>query len=199
MNRLSMIACLLAVFLITLSCAPCQEGESSQPRLEVGEVVIVPGSGGLGPFISLDAGTLVLGRGDEGLQSSDGGDSFVRRSPLPRSLLLRLRDGSFYALQGRAPTAEEAATFVGRAIWLETLADLDGAKWEEVSLSVPRWVAMTDDTGAELPMLNIYGPLLELDDGTLLLGTYGNFVGDTVPMGGFIADRGQRWERSRRC
>ena len=43
----------------------------------------------------------------------------------------------------------------------------------------------------------IYGPVLELAEGTLLAASYGNFVGDTVPMEGFLPTKGEKWFKYR--
>ena len=196
MLKISRAMASLAALVILAGCTKPDAVETRGPAVAVGEPVIVPGEGSGGPFFTLSPGKVVLARGDRAFESADGGLTWKDRPALPSSLLLRRTDGSFYGLKGRAPHLGEGR-FQGEAIRAQRLDELPNVEWEEVSLSVPRWTPMTDDMGRDLLKLNIYRPLLELEEGRLLLATYNNLQGDTVPMGGFIPDRGQKWYKYR--
>jgi len=78
---------------------------------------------------------------------------------------------------------------------IETLSQTD---WSEIPVRVERWTPLTGDDGhTDVPSLNITGPILELSDGSLIVASYGNFAGDTVPMEGFVPDKGQKWFKYR--
>lgn len=205
----SVVAILLLVLLGNSGCQPPPEAEPletpRQAQLEVGDPILLSDSLGQDLFcgeylLSLSGGRLVLACENISLNSPDAGGSWRTAPNLPSGRVLRLRDNSYTVLAGRAQQEHAPGLFSGK--WasfasFEDLASDDGTAWEKMSLRVERWTAFTADNDTEVTELQITGPLLELDDGTLLAASYGNFKGDTVPMVGFVADKQQKWFKYR--
>ena len=215
--------CSLSILLIALGSSGCQPtpdidspGKSQQAQLEVGGPIALPEPDEPGLFsgeylLSLPGGKLILACGKISLRSQDSGASWQTGPGLlyakataggtePSGRLLRLADESLIALAGRAQKGAKPGLFSGR--WarfasLEELTSASGDSWQETSLKVERWKALTADNDTEVTELQVTGPMLELEDGTLLAATYGNFQGDTVPMVGFVANKGQKWFKYR--
>ncbi len=215
--------CSLSILLIALGSSGCQPTpdiaspeKPQQAQLEVGGPITLPQPDEPGLFsgeylLSLPGGKLILACGEISLRSQDSGASWqtdlgllygksISAGTEPSGRVLRLADESFIALAGRAQKGAEPGLFSGRWARFAPLEELISAgenPWQETSLTVERWSALTADDDTEVSELQVTGPMLELEDGTLLAATYGNFQGDTVPMVGFVANQGQKWFKYR--
>ena len=176
-----------------------------QIKLEVGEAIALPEPEEPGLFsgeylLGLPGGRMILACGEISLESQDSGASWQIGPALPSGRLLGLRDNSFTVLAGRAQQGTEPGLFTGRWARFASLEELvagDSPSWQATTMKVERWTALTADNDTEVTELQVTGPVLELEDGTLLAATYGNFQGDTVPMVGFVAASGQKWFKYR--
>ena len=215
--------CSLSILFISLGSSGYQPtpdmdspGNPQQAQLDVGDPITLPLPDEAGLFsgeylLSLPGGKLILACGEISLRSQDSGASWqtgpgllyakaVAGGTEPSGRLLRLADESFIALAGRAQKGAKPGLFSGRWARFASLEELTSAgedSWQETSLKVERWKALTADDDTEVAELQVTGPMLELADGTLLAATYGNFQGDTVPMVGFVANKGQKWFKYR--
>ncbi len=199
--------CVLALALV-LASAGCSRPDplpKMQPKLEVGDAMIVPGAGAegrwsVGPLFSLQDGSLVLGDTKFSLRSSDRGKTWFKAPELPSRHLLQLGDGSFYVLDHETRHAPEPGRFVGRRLRLTALDDpasWAADRWAELPVTVERWTDLHGDSGLPVTTFRFGGPMLELEDGTLLAGKAGNFVGDKVSMQGFVPTKGEKWFKYR--
>lgn len=195
----------LVLFLACGGCSGPEPPPRSEPVVEVGAGRIVPraaaeGRWSVGPLLSLQDGTLVLGDTGFSHRTGDGGATWIQAAELPSRQLLQLRDGSFCVLDPLTRHAEERGHFVGRGL---ELADLDDPsswaedRWTELPVRAERWTDLHGDDGRPVTTFRFGGPMLELEDGTLLTAKGGNFVGDTAPMPGFIPTRGEKWFKYR--
>ncbi len=215
--------CSLSILLIALGSSGCQPTPDIAPAetpqqalLHVGDPITLPEPDEPGLFtgeylLRLPDGKLILACGKISLRSQDSGATWQTGPGLlygksmaggtePSGRLLRLKDGSFIALAGRAQKGEKPGLFSGKWAHFGSFEDLTSAdqdSWQKTSVKVERWSALTADDDTEVTELQITGPMLQLEDGTLLAATYGNFQGDTVPMVGFVANKGQRWFKYR--
>lgn len=201
------------ILLIVLGSFSCQTTPeiidspepAKQAQIEIGDPIAlsVPDEAGLfsGEYLlSLAGGKLILACGEISRRSQDSGTSWKTGRGLPSGRLLRLGDKSFGILAGRAPTGAQPGLFSGKWARFASLEELTSStedSWQETSLKVERWNALTADDDTQVTELQVSGPMLELEDGTLLAATYGNFQGDTVPMVGFVATSGQKWFKYR--
>ena len=148
--------------------------------------------------MSLKDGSLVLGKSEFSLWSGDQGKTWYTRPPLPAVSILQLLDGSFYALDGDTRTTEKPGVFLGKRTRLRSLTNMQTSlRWSEVPVTVKRWTPLTGDNGTEVSTLGLGGPIVEMGDGTWLKPCYGNFQGDTVPIEGFAATKGEKWFKYR--
>ncbi|MBM3801774.1 MAG: exo-alpha-sialidase [Acidimicrobiia bacterium] len=204
-NRLTVLLRTVgAILVIQPSCWPGVA--SAELGVQVGDPVIVYGASSElwhgGPLLQLKDGSLWMGGAENSLRSKDRGVTWMTQPPLSGHVLQR-RDGSFFLLDGRTRPTQRAGVFAGKRRILKRLEDLESPaspqpRWDDVELSVPEWAPMTgDDAKTKVETLTISGPMLELADGTLLAGNYGNFAGDKVPMEGFVASKGEKWFKYR--
>ena len=139
-----------------------------------------------------------MGESGFSLWSSDQGRTWYTRPPLPGASILQLLDGSFYALDGETRTTERPGVFLGKGTHLGSLKNVQTLPRQfEIPVTVKRWTPLTGDTGIEVSTPGLGGPIVEMEDGTLLQSCYGNFRGDTVPIEGFVATRGEKWFKYR--
>jgi hypothetical protein len=70
-------------------------------------------------------------------------------------------------------------------------------QWIRVPVTVEQWTDLHGDDGSAVTTFRFGGPMLELEDGTLLAAKAGNFIGDRVPMQGFVPTKGEKWFKYR--
>ena len=200
---------LFALLIGISACQPAPEPEiqpgAPRIRLEVGEPVTVPTAEhpdiSVGPrLVTLPDGRVLMGRGDVSLTTSDSGITWDVGPAIARPHLLPLRDGSYFFFKGRGLATGEPGLFsleMARVQALDEDATDERISWSAATARVDWWAPLTADNETEVDYLNVGGPFLELEDGTLLAASYGNFKGDTVPMEGFPATSGQKWFKYR--
>ena len=189
---------------LSFSCGTPGPAEEIGPEIRVSEGRVLEVSKGqpfeAGPLIALGGGELVLGMSGSSLVSLDRGETWSIRPPFPKSHVLVRRDGPAYVLKGRTEPASDTPGLFA-ADYLE--ADDAGAiptnptTWKQATVTLPQWTSLTGDDGTHVTTLHITGPLLELRDGTLLAGSYGNFQGDTASIEGFVPTEGEKWFKYR--
>ena len=195
----------LALILASAGCSRPEPLPKTQPKLHVGDAMIVSGAGtegrwSVGPLFSLQDGSLVLGDLKLSHRSSDRGRTWFQAPELPSRQILQLRDGSFYVLDPETRHGAESGHFVGRSLRLTTLdapSFWAEDQWSDLPVKVERWTDLHGDDGRPVTTFRFGGPMLELEDGTLLAGKAGNFVGDKAPMPGFIPTQGEKWFKYR--
>ena len=173
--------------------------------VEVGDSRVVPraaaeGRWSVGPLFSLQDGQVILGDSKFSLRSKDRGRTWLQAPELPSRQLLQLGDGSFYVLDPLTRHTGERGHFLGRRLELTDLDDPSAwteERWVELPVRVERWTDLHGDDGSPVSTFRFGGPMLELEDGTLLAGKAGNFAGDTAPMPGFIPTKGEKWFKYR--
>jgi hypothetical protein len=183
--------------------------DSTNVRLQLGEPRTVYGAGlGTGQLLALSDGSLLLAGLNFSLRSTDKGMSWYTQ-PGIRGLVVPRRSGAvyimngatdYYLAEGRTRPSGKPGVFLGERIQLPAEKDLFTEPWptrEEISFTLDKVAPFTDDTGKLLGSPFISGPIIELNDGTLLALTYGKFVGDTVPIPGLTPTKGERWFKSR--
>ena len=142
------------------------------------------------PMLRLHDGSLILaGTANKILRSVDQGRTWQKQDDaLTGYQLFQRRRGSFYLLKQGMKATDKPGIFSTGRMALGSLAELSAATsptWNETTVAVPKFKpAVGDDyktiqTGPSLDLA------LELEDGTLLALSYGNFVGDDVPINGF--------------
>lgn len=203
---------MMALFALLIGISACQPAPEPeiQPgapkiRLEVGEPVTVPTAEhpdiSVGPrLVTLPDGRVLMGRGDVSLTTSDSGITWDVGPAIARPHLLPLRDRSYFFFKGRGLATGEPGLFsleTARVQALDEDATDERISWSAATARVDWWAPLTADNETEVDYLNVGGPFLELEDGTLLAASYGNFKGDTVPMEGFPATSGQKWFKYR--
>ncbi len=142
------------------------------------------------PLLKLLDGSIILsGRMDKILRSTDGGRTWQARPvPISEFQALQRRDGSFYLLKRGFTPSERPGVFLAGHMKLNGLGDfedIDDESWQETAVSVPRFKPVIADdykTVSRAPFVELAH---ELSDGTLLGLSYGNFIGDDVPISGF--------------
>ena len=195
----------LVLFLACGGCSGPKPAPRSQPVVKVGESRVVPkaaaeGRWSVGPLFSLQDGQVILGDLKFSLRSKDRGRTWLQAPELPSRQLLQLGDGSFYVLDPLTRHAGERGHFLGRRLELTDLDDPSAwteQRWVELPVRVERWTDLHGDDGSPVSTFRFGGPMLELEDGTLLAGKAGNFAGDTAPMPGFIPTKGEKWFKYR--
>ena len=195
----------LVLFLACGGCSGPNPAPRSQPVVEVGDSRVVPraaaeGRWSVGPLFSLQDGQVILGDSKFSLRSKDRGRTWFRAPELPSRQLLQLGDGSFYVLDPLTRHAGERGHFLGRRLELTDLDDPSAwteERWVELPVRVERWTDLHGDDGSPVSTFRFGGPMLELEDGTLLAGKAGNFAGDKAPMPGFIPTKGEKWFKYR--
>ena len=195
----------LVLFLACGGCSGPNPAPRSQPVVEVGDSRVVPraaaeGRWSAGPLFSLQDGQVILGDSKFSLRSKDRGRTWFRAPELPSRQLLQLGDGSFYVLDPLTRHAGERGHFLGRRLELTDLDDPSAwteERWVELPVRVERWTDLHGDDGSPVSTFRFGGPMLELEDGTLLAGKAGNFAGDKAPMPGFIPTKGEKWFKYR--
>ena len=210
MRRPCQLIALIVLATGIAACRPAPEPErpSGAPTvgLEVGDPVTVPTDQypnlSYGPRITtLPDGRVLVGRGEVALTTADSGTTWDTGPAIARPHLLPLRDGSYFFLNGRGGFATgEPGLFsleMAHVRSLDENATEERISWSPATARVDRWTPLTADNETEVDYLNVGGPFLELDDGTLLAASYGNFKGDTVPMEGFPSTSGQKWFKYR--
>ncbi len=176
-------------------------------KVDVGGPVIIHGAGDGGKaspdygytLAQLKNGSLFFAGAEFSLKSNDQGRTWFVAPPLSGHLLER-QDGSLYLLQARTARTDRPGVYSGKRLHLKAISDLehrDRPTWQSASLEVDRLAVLTGDSGEEIDAPFISGPILELADGALIVGAYGNFVGDTVPIEGFVATKGEKWFKYR--
>lgn len=154
-----------------------------------------------GRLLGLKDGSLLLYSSKFLLRSTDQGRTWLKDAAPSSGLILERRNGSFYLLDEQAKESAKPGHFLGRRLRLKSLHDLAAGtplRWEEIPITAERVVALTGDDGKTYPASpRIQEPILELSDGTLVVVTYGNFLGDNVPMEGFVATKGEKWFKYR--
>ena len=178
-------------------------------NVEVSDAVVIEGAGERpGQLMRLKDGALLLCGETASLLSRDAGRTWQAAPAIASGLVVERRDGSFYLLKGGANYTPEARTsvgpkpgmFYGKALHVPTLEALRTPAqlpWKQVSVAIERAAAFTGDDGHDIVTPLLSGPLLELEDGTLVLATYGKFVGDTAPVEGFVPTKGEKWFKNR--
>ena len=183
----------------------------SEPQLQVGEAKIIYGSGASASgrwrpswslqLLALKDGSLVLGDSGYSLWSSDRGNSWFTGVPLPSQHVLQLRNGSFYALEHETKPKNGEGLFIGRKLEVSKLqkqvSELVEKRWSDVPVTVKRWTDLHGDDGSRVGTFRFGSPMLELEDGTLLMGKAGNFKGDLESMQGFVPTKGEKWFKYR--
>lgn len=195
----------LVLFLACGGCSGPNPAPRSQPVVEVGDSRVVPraaaeGRWSVGPLFSLQDGQVILGDSKFSLRSKDRGRTWLQAPELPSRQLLQLGDGSFYVLDPLTRHAGERGHFLGRRLELTDLDDPSAwteERWVELPVRVERWTDLHGDDGSPVSTFRFGGPMLELEDGTLLAGKAGNFAGDKAPMPGFIPTKGEKWFKYR--
>ena len=195
----------LVLFLACGGCSGPKPAPRSQPVVEVGDSRVVPraaaeGRWSVGPLFSLQDGQVILGDSKFSLRSKDRGRTWLQAPELPSRQLLQLGDGSFYVLDPLTRHAGERGHFLGRRLELTDLDDPSAwteERWVELPVRVERWTDLHGDDGSPVSTFRFGGPMLELEDGTLLAGKAGNFAGDKAPMPGFIPTKGEKWFKYR--
>lgn len=142
------------------------------------------------PLLKLLDGSIILsGRMGKILRSTDGGRTWQARPvPISEFQALQRRDGSFYLLKRGFTPSERPGVFLAGHMKLNGLGDfedIDDESWQETAVSVPRFKPVIADdykTVSRAPFVELAH---ELSDGTLLGLSYGNFIGDDVPISGF--------------
>jgi hypothetical protein len=179
-------------------CAASLPSQVAELRVTVGAPLEFPGAGYR--LLRLGDGTLLIPDEASSWHSTDQGRSWSRLPALPGHVAT-LRDGSLYVLDAATKPGSSRGSLVLRRARVKSVAELKTApalSWKEVPLAFEGWVPMTaDNAKEEVRTPKIYGPLLELADGTLLAASYGNFVGNTVPMEGFLPTKGEKWFKYR--
>ena len=88
--------------------------------------------------------------------------------------------------------------FLVKGTHLRSLTNMQTSlQWSEISVTMKRWTPLTGDNGTEVSTPGLGGPIVEMENGTLLKPCYGNFRGDTVPMEGFVATKDEKWFKYR--
>ena len=142
------------------------------------------------PLLKLHDGSIVLsGTTDKILRSTDGGLTWQgQQVPISGFQMLQRRDGSFFLLQRGTGPSDRPGIFVAGHMTLNGLVDfakVDDQSWIEASISVPRFKPVIADDYKTVFRAPIVELAHELSGGTLLALSYGNFVGDDVPISGF--------------
>lgn len=210
-KTLTMMLCVLGIHVAVADETPNET--ASQPLLlhshaavtsvEVSEPTIVHEEGAKPPYyypqtplLRLHDGSLILsGTANKILRSTDGGRSWHKQDvSLPVFQAFQRRDGSFYLFKGGLTASEQSGIFVTGRMNLNSLDELSGENvpsWIETTVSVPQFkAAVADDykTVQQGPNMEL---ATELADGTLLALSYGNFIGDDVPIVGFTPTKGE--------
>lgn len=166
-------------------------------QVEVSEPVIVHEFGAEPPYYiqqtaltQLKDGSLLLaGNSSKILRSTDQGRTWQKQADnLSGYRILERRNGSFYLIKNEVKGAGKPGVFRTARIHLKGLADLAAATppaWGDVLVTVPQFKAATGDDYKTIQTGPSVEPVAELSDGTLLALSYGNFVGDDVPINGF--------------
>ena len=166
-------------------------------QVEVSEPTIVHEDGARPPYYyrqsqlsRLNDGSLVLGGTDNKiLRSTDQGRTWQKQDDiLSGYYLLPRRDGSFYLQKQGTKAGEKRGVFVAGRMNLLNLADLASTippEWEDISITVEAFKPATGDDYKTVQTGPGIEPAVELNDGTLLALSYGNFIGDDVPINGF--------------
>lgn len=186
---------------------PGANAVSATPTITIAEPIILQDAGsGLyqgGPLLYLKDGSLLFGGLEQSLRSIDHGKTWSKqpRLILSSGMTLECRDGSFFSLAGPARQGGKPGEFLMKGFRLNSPVELPGQAppiGYDVQLTLTQWAPSTGDDGKfEQTAPGIGGPMIELADGTLLVATYGNFVGDLVPIEGFVATKGEKWFRYR--
>ena len=142
------------------------------------------------PLLKLLDGSIILsGKTDKILRSTDGGLTWQKQQvPISGFQTLQRRDGSFYLLKRGASPSDRPGIFLAGHMTLNELGDfedMNDESWHEAAISVPRFKPVIGDDYKTVFQAPIVDLAHELSDGTLLALSYGNFVGDDVPISGF--------------
>lgn len=176
---------------------PLLHSRAAVTRVSIAEPTIVRENGAVPPYYSVQAqllrlrdGSLLLaGASGRILRSTDGGETWVRQEDrLKDYILFQRRDGSFYVVKSRAVPTEKRGIFrIGRiqVANLDDLAAAGEADWRDISVQVERFKSTVGDDYKTVVTGPSVEPVLEMADGTMLALSYGNFVGDDIPIRGF--------------
>ena len=141
-----------------------------------------------------DGPLVLVGTSNKILQSTDQGRTWQKQADaLSDYKLLQLRNGSFYLLRHNVQASAKPGVFLAGRIHLQRLADLASAnppRWSEIPITITQFKTTVSDDYKTVKSGPVVDPALELSDGTLLALSYGNFVGDDVPIIGFKSAAG---------
>ena len=204
-----LLGIVLTSSMLLVGCQQEQHGKikikSSRVRLEVSDPMQLPI--GNQPGIQFGDNLLVLpdkrlaiSRGKISITSSDFGSSWQPGPPLPSGRVLPLRNKTYHLQKTQAHPGDGPGLFTLE--WtslasLESVTSDNPITWSKSQVRLDQWTPMTADNETEIDFLSVRGPLLELENGTLLAASYGNFKGDTIPMVGFPASKNQKWFKYR--
>ena len=171
--------------------------------VEVSEPMIVHEEGAKPPYyypqtplLKLSDGSIVLcGTANKILRSTDGGRTWQKQEIQTSGFqTFQRRDRSFYLLKNGVKASDQRGVFLSGRMTLKSLeemVDQNDSSWRETTISVPKFkAAVSDDykTVQKGPRIEV---ATELANGTLLALAYGNFVGDDVPINGFVPTKGE--------
>ena len=142
------------------------------------------------PLLKLLDGSIILsGTTNKILRSTDAGLTWQKQQvPISGFQTLQRRDGSFYLLKRGAKPSERPGIFLAGYMKFNGFGDfkdINDESWREAAISVPRFKPVIGDDYKTVFRAPIVALAHELSDGTLLALSYGNFVGDDVPISGF--------------
>ena len=148
------------------------------------------------PLLKLQDGSLVLcGTANKILRSADGGRTWQKLEiPTSGFRAFQRRDRSFYLLRRGVKASERQGIFLTGYTTLNSLdemVDQNDHAWNGTTIRLPQFKAAVGDdykTVNQGPGIEV---ATELADGTLLALAYGNFIGDDMPINGFVPTQGE--------